>query len=108
MTIDEAIADCHEAAKFHEQVAKRCDDASEYTRSHNDSIRTIDAKKHEIRAGKYRQTAEWLKDYKRLLSALRCIKSLHQSRRILLMKGDTVLNLIEEIIDKHISEKEEE
>lgn len=66
MTIDEAIIDCREVAEIHEQKMKQCDSASGFTRSHNASIRTTDAKRHEVKAKEYYQIAEWLKDYKRL------------------------------------------
>lgn len=66
MTLEEAIIDCREVAEIHEQKMKQCDSASGFTRSHNASIRTTDAKRHEVKAKEYYQIAEWLKDYKRL------------------------------------------
>lgn len=55
------------------------------------------------------QTAcEMAKKYKEMLLAIEKIKSLGKSRRILLIKGDEVLSLVEDIIDKHTSEKEGE
>lgn len=67
MTIDEAIIYAEEETEEQEKLAKRYDDASGYTRSHNESIRTSDAKRCIKRADEHRQIAEWLKDYKRLL-----------------------------------------
>ena len=44
MTIEEAIVHCEEVAKEQDKLCKRYDDASGYTRSHNEDIRTTDAK----------------------------------------------------------------
>lgn len=66
MTIDEAIKHAEEVAIEQDKLCKRYDDASGYTRSHNEEIRTSDAKKCEKCASEHRQLAEWLKDYKRL------------------------------------------
>lgn len=68
MTLDEAIIHVIEVAEENDKLCKRYDDASGYTRSHNEDIRTTDAKKCEACAEEHRQLAEWLKDYKRLLS----------------------------------------
>ena len=70
MTIDEAIQHCEEVAKEQDKLCKRYDDASGYTRSHNEDIRTTDAKKCAECAEEYRQLAEWLKDYKRQTDTL--------------------------------------
>lgn len=72
MTIDEAIQHCEEVAKEQDKLCKRYDDASGYTRSHNEDIRTTDAKKCAECAEEYRQLAEWLKGYKRLLEQEPC------------------------------------
>ena len=53
------------------------------------------------------QLAKWLKEYKELILAVGEIKSLSQSRQILLMKGDEVLDLVKDIIDKRTSGKED-
>jgi len=74
MTLDEAIKYVEEAAiKYVEEAAieeerlcKRYDAASGYLRSHNESIRTSDAKKHERHAEELRQFAEWFKGLKQL------------------------------------------
>lgn len=67
MTLDEAIKHAEEVAIEEDKLCKRYDDASGYTRSHNEEIRTSDAKNCEKCAAEHRQLAEWLKDYKRLL-----------------------------------------
>lgn len=64
MTIDEAIKHCEEIATDQDKLSKRCDDASGYSRSHNKSIRTNDAKKHEKCGQDFRQLAEWLRELK--------------------------------------------
>ena len=61
MTIESAIQHCLEVAEGQDYLAKRCDDASGYTRSHNEAIRTEEAKKHCECASEHRQLAEWLK-----------------------------------------------
>lgn len=60
LSIEEAIKHCEEVAKGQDYLAKRCDDASGYTRSHNEAIRTEEAKKHCECASEHRQLAEWL------------------------------------------------
>ena len=66
MTLDEAIKHAEEVAKEQDKLCKRYDDASGYSRSHNEAIRTTDAKRCEECAEEHRQLAEWLRDYKRL------------------------------------------
>ena len=64
MDLDEAIKHAEEVAKEQDKLCKRYDDASGYTRSHNEDIRTTDAKKCAKCAEEYRQLAEWLKELK--------------------------------------------
>lgn len=64
MTLSDAIKHCEEVAKGQDYLAKRCDDASGYTRSHNEAIRTEEAKKHCECASEHRQLAEWLRELK--------------------------------------------
>lgn len=66
MILDEAIKHAEEVAVEQDKLCKRYDDASGYSRSHNEAIRTTDAKRCEKCASEHRQLAEWLKDYKRL------------------------------------------
>ena len=70
MTLESAIKHCEEVAEEQDKLCKRYDDASGYTRSHNEDIRTTDAKKCEKCASEHRQLAEWLTDYQRLLKAV--------------------------------------
>ena len=70
MTLEEAIKHAEEVAVEQDKLCKRYDDASGYSRSHNEAIRVTDAKKCEECAEEHRQLAEWLKDYKRLLKAI--------------------------------------
>lgn len=72
MTRDEAIKHCEEKSCENRKLAKRYDDASGYTRSGNEDVRTSDAKKCERCAKEHNQLAEWLKDYKRLLEQEPC------------------------------------
>lgn len=73
MTIDEAINHAEEIAIEQDKICKRYDDASGYTRSHNEKIRTTDAIKCEICAAEHRQLAEWLKELKQLKEKKRWI-----------------------------------
>ena len=72
MTISEAIQHCEEVAKEQDKLCKRYDDASGYSRYHDEAIRTTDAKRCGECAKEHRQLAEWLKDYKRLLEQEPC------------------------------------
>jgi hypothetical protein len=64
MTIDEAIKHCEEVAEEQDKLCKRYDDASGYSRSHNEAIRTTDAKRCKECAAEHRRLAEWLKELK--------------------------------------------
>lgn len=64
MTLDKAIKHAEEVAEEQVKLCKRYDDASGYSRSHNESIRTTDAKRCEECAEEHRQIAEWLKELK--------------------------------------------
>lgn len=66
MTLDEAIKHCMEIAEDQDKLRKAYDDASGYSRSHNEAIRTNDAKKCEKCSQDFRQLAEWLRELKRL------------------------------------------
>ena len=66
MTIDEAAKHCEEVAIEQDKLCKRYDDASGYSRSHNEAIRTTDAKRCEKCAEEHRQLAEWLRELKQL------------------------------------------
>lgn len=62
--IDEAIQHCEDVAQQQDMLKGRYDDASGYTRSGNEAIRTSDAKKCEKCAADHRQLAEWLRELK--------------------------------------------
>ena len=64
MTLDEAIKHCEEVAEEQDKLCKRYDDASGYSRRHNEAIRTTDAKRCEECAEEHRQLAEWLRELK--------------------------------------------
>lgn len=64
MTLDGAIKHADEVAEEQDKLCKRYDDASGYSRSHNESIRVADAKWCERCAKEHRQLAEWLKELK--------------------------------------------
>jgi hypothetical protein len=64
MTLDEAIKQCEEAAEDRDKLCKRCDAASGYSRSHNEAIRTQEAKEYEKCSQDFKQLAEWLKELK--------------------------------------------
>ena len=64
MTIDEAIKHCEEVAHQNKILMKRYDDASGYSRSHNEQIRTSGAIGCEHLISLYRQLAEWLRELK--------------------------------------------
>ena len=73
MTLDEAIKHAKEEAIEEDKLCKRYDDASGYTRSHIEEIRTSDAKKCEKCADEHRQLAEWLIEFKQLREQTRWI-----------------------------------
>ena len=68
VTLKEAIKHCEDKADEQHKLANRYDDASGYTRSHNESIRTEEARKCEANADEYRLIAKWLKEYEQITS----------------------------------------
>lgn len=66
MTIEQAERLLDDLAAQEELLCKRADDASGYTRSRNENIRTSTAKTHEQHAKEYRQISEYLKELKQL------------------------------------------
>ena len=68
MTIEQAEKLLDDLATLEEFICKRADDASGYTRSGNESIRTSNAKTHEQHAKEYRQILRYLAEY-RLMQA---------------------------------------
>ena len=61
MTLEELISYCDERARINEFLMKRYDDASGYSRSHNEKIRTEGAKASERLVETFREIAERLK-----------------------------------------------
>ena len=57
-TIDRLVLFCKEMEETHRMRCKAYDDASGYTRSKNESIRTVSAAKEEMYSGYYKQLAE--------------------------------------------------
>lgn len=68
MEIEQAEKLLDDLATQEELLCKRADDASGYTRSGNESIRTSNAKTHEQHAKEYRQILRYLAEY-RLMQA---------------------------------------
>lgn len=68
MSIEQAEKLLDDLATQEELLCKRADDASGYTRSGNESIRTSNAKTHEQHAKEYRQILRYLAEY-RLMQA---------------------------------------
>ena len=68
MSIEQAEKLLDDLATLEEFLCKRADDASGYTRSGNESIRTSNAKTHEQHAKEYRQILRYLAEY-RLMQA---------------------------------------
>lgn len=64
MTIDEAIKHCEEVAYEQDKLATRYEDASGYSRSHIESLKTNESIKCRECAKEHRQLAEWLKELK--------------------------------------------
>lgn len=72
LSLEEAIKHCEEEAKEQDKLCKRYDDASGYSRSHNEAIRTTNAKRCEECAAEHRQLAEWLKALKEIWDSGDC------------------------------------
>ena len=68
MTIEQAEKLLDDLATLEELRCKSADDASGYTRSGNENIRTSNAKTHEQHAKEYRQILRYLAEY-RLMQA---------------------------------------
>ena len=65
LTIDEAIEHCEEKAKEQDKLATRYEDASGYSRSHIESLKTDESIKCRACASEHRQLAEWLRTLKK-------------------------------------------
>lgn len=64
MTIDEAIKHCEEVAEEQDKLATRYEDASGYSRSHIESLKTNESIKCRECANEHRQLAKWLRELK--------------------------------------------
>ena len=62
LSLDEAIKHCEEKAKEQDKLATRYEDASGYSRSHIESLKTDESIKCRACASVYRQLAEWLRE----------------------------------------------
>lgn len=93
MTIEQAEKLLDDLATQEELLCKRADDASGYTRSGNESIRTSNAKTHEQHAKEYRQILRYLTEYR-----------LMQAKYVERLKADMVAMLTE--IQLEIEESE--
>lgn len=69
MTLEDAIRKCKEVADNNIAEMEKYDAASGYSRTHDESIRSILAVKCEKRAERYRQIAEWLTELKEIRNA---------------------------------------
>lgn len=61
ISLEEAIQHCEEVAKEQDKLATRYEDASGYSRSHIESLKTNESIKCRKCANEYRQLVEWLK-----------------------------------------------
>jgi hypothetical protein len=107
MTLDGAIKHAEEVAEEQDKLCKRYDDASGYSRSHNESIRVADAKRCERYANEYRQLAEWLKELKEARIVLdQIIAEIQGLRNCSCSCSDGIIDDVEDIIDKYRESEE--
>jgi hypothetical protein len=66
MTIDKLIVFCEDLEKYHSTRCKRYDDASGYTRSCNEEIRTNDAKREEMDSKFYHELKKIMHKYQKI------------------------------------------
>lgn len=114
MTIDEAIKHCEEVAEEQNKLCERCDRASGYSRSHNESIRTDEAKKHEKCGFEHLELAAWLRELKALKAEPVLDKLRAEIRKLDDINPDYPMdrtvhvsrNEVLQIIDKYKAERE--
>lgn len=66
ITIDNLIVFCEDLEKYHSTQCKRYDDASGYTRSRNEKIRTNEAKREEMDSEFYHKLKEIVRKYQKI------------------------------------------
>ena len=66
MSIDELIVFCEDLENYHITLCKRYDDASGYTRSRNEEIRTNDAKREEMDSKFYHELKKIVRKYQKI------------------------------------------
>lgn len=70
MSIDKLIVFCENLEKYHSTRCKRYDDASGYTRSHIEEIRTNDAKREEMDSEFYHELKEIVRKYQKIVEIM--------------------------------------
>lgn len=70
MTIDKLIVFCEDLEKYHSTRCKRYDDASGYTRSRNEEIRTNDAKREEMDSKFYHELKKIVLKYQKIVEIM--------------------------------------
>ena len=70
MTIDKLIVFCEYLEKYHSTRCKRYDDASGYTRSRIEEIRTNDAKREEMDSKFYYELKKIVRKYQKIQEAM--------------------------------------
>lgn len=70
MTVDELITFCEEEEYNHRLSCKRYDDASGYTRSKDKNIRTADAIREETYGDFYKQVADTMRKYQKIVQIM--------------------------------------
>ena len=71
-SLDDAITHCLEVAKEQDKLATRYEDASGYSRTHIESLKTNESIKCRECAEEHRQLAEWLKALKEIWDSGDC------------------------------------
>lgn len=70
MSIDKLIVFCEDLEKYHSTRCKRYDDASGYTRSRNEKIRTNDAKREEMDSKFYQELKKIVRKYQKIVEIM--------------------------------------
>lgn len=106
-SLDDAITHCLEVAEEQDKLATRYEDASGYSRTHIESLKTNESIKCRECANEHRQLAEWLRTLKAYGEARKAIEGtieeLKKSGNDTYIKG---LELAEQIIHELVDEEE--